>query len=129
MPYLSALEMCHEKALYKSTFTFMQIISEQISLRDNVKSDLSRDCFVMSLHKVLCLFCAVTFQSKLAANRHNPSCHYTTVFRKLRNIHIPGGPKSEASAYFCLYLSKSDNFGTLRPKQKFITNIVLKNIY
>jgi len=45
--------------------------------------------------------------------------------------HIQGGPKSEASEYFCLYhlnaLTKSNNFWHI--KQQFITNIVLNDIY
>ena len=49
----------------------------------------------------------------------------------LWNRRIPGGPKSGASAYFCLYLlnalPKSNNFGTL--KQQFMLNTALNNIY
>ena len=38
MPYLSALEVCHDKALYKSTFTFTFTFKEDRVLRTRLQS-------------------------------------------------------------------------------------------
>jgi len=32
---------------------------------------------ILLCHKVLCLFCTVTFTSELMAKGHSPSCHST----------------------------------------------------
>jgi len=46
---------------------------------------------------------------------------------------IPGGPKSGASAYFCLYLlnalAKSNNFWQTLAAVKFIANTALNDIF